>query len=185
MTTTPFGSGDARRSAHDDNDPQVAQSIELPLGASDWEREIFDHVTGHAEQEISLLKKYARAAEATQSKALAYLVNLLLEDERRHHRLFMELAESLKADVELRSEDPIVPSVDFESIDAKAVLDLTNELLERELSDAADLKRLRRSLRDVEDSTLWGILVDLMQRDTEKHIAILRFVTKHTKAPRQ
>ena len=26
---------------------------------------------------------------------------------------------------------------------------------------------------------VWGLLVDIMQRDTEKHIAILRFVQQH------
>jgi hypothetical protein len=33
----------------------------------------------------------------------------------------------------------------------------------------------------VKDSSLWSLLVELMQRDTQKHIAILRFVTKHAR----
>ena len=48
-----------------------------------------------------------------------------------------------------------------------------------EARDARELKRLQRELRDVKDTTLWSLLVDLMQRDTQKHIAILRFVRKH------
>lgn len=155
--------------------------MEPPLGASAWELEIYTHLTNHARQEIDILQEYSRAAEKTESKALAYLVNLLLEDEQRHHRLFTELAESLKADAELRPEGPVVPSVDFDRIDGRAVAELTDELLEQEKKDAEELKRLRRALRDVEDTTLWAVLVDLMQRDTEKHIAILRFVQRHTK----
>ena len=31
-------------------------------------------------------------------------------------------------------------------------------------------------------TTLWGLLVELMQRDTDKHIAVLTFVKKHLTA---
>ena len=35
----------------------------------------------------------------------------------------------------------------------------------------------------MEDTTLWGLLVDIMRRDTDKHIAILKFARKHIKHP--
>jgi hypothetical protein len=49
---------------------------------------------------------------------------------------------------------------------------------DNEERDIAELKRLKRELRDVKDTSLWELLVELMQRDTEKHIAILKFVRK-------
>jgi hypothetical protein len=52
--------------------------------------------------------------------------------------------------------------------------------MDNEEQDRRELKRLRRQLRDVKDTTLWDLLVELMERDTERHIAILRFVSKHT-----
>ena len=55
----------------------------------------------------------------------------------------------------------------------------TEELLQSEKRDTSELKHLQRELHDVKDVTLWSLLVDLMQRDTEKHIALLRFVKKH------
>ena len=57
------------------------------------------------------------AAEATESKALAYLVKLLIEDEQRHHRLFAELAASLKSEAEMQPAEPIVPRMDFDRVD--------------------------------------------------------------------
>jgi hypothetical protein len=60
-----------------------------------------------------------------------------------------------------------------------AVIDLTDQLLQKEQADAQELKRLRRELRDVKDTSLWGLLVDVMERDTQKHIAILRFAKRH------
>ena len=85
-----------------------------PLGASQWERTLFDHLTTHIVQERELLEEYVRAAAHTESKALAYLINWLIDDERRHHDLFMQLALSLKASAELQADSPEVPRMDFD-----------------------------------------------------------------------
>jgi hypothetical protein len=119
--------------------------------------------------------------EGTPSKALAYLVNLLVEDEHRHHRFFNELALSLKSEAELSGVEPVIPRLDLKLVDSADLLATTRRLLEHEQSDAAELKRLHKELRDLQDTTLWGLLVEVMQRDTEKHIAILRFVADHAK----
>ena len=131
-----------------------------------------------------MLNEYAAIAEATESKALNYVINLLLDDERRHHRYFNELASSLKSESELSGDDPVVPRLDLDRVDRAELRETTERLLEHEKSDAKELERLRKELRDVKDTTLWGLLVDIMLRDTEKHIAILRFVEQHTPSKR-
>jgi hypothetical protein len=112
------------------------------------------------------------------------VIGLLVEDERRHHRHFIDLAQSLKVDAELGGAEPTVPNLDFRQADPEAVLDLTRELIASEERDAAELKRLRKDLRDVEDTTLWALLVDTMQLDTAKHLTILHFVERQVKARR-
>ncbi len=158
-------------------------SLAPPMGASLWEREIFDHLTDHIVQERGILAEYVNAAKETESEALAYLINLLIEDERRHHGLFKQLAQSLKSDAELRSGSPEVPRMDFDRENRAEVLEVTGRLLKREENDLRELKRLRKELSDVKDTTLWGLLVELMERDTDKHIAILRFAHRHAKHP--
>ena len=153
---------------------------ESSAGPSVWERDLYAHLTSHVQTERGLLEGYRAAAVETPSKALRYLVNLLIEDEIRHHRIFMELAESLKAGALSTGEDPIVPDVDFGRENQDAVFDLTEQLLEKEREDARELKRLHHDLRDVKDTTLWDLLVDLMERDTQKHIAILHFVQRQS-----
>lgn len=153
---------------------------ESSAGPSPWERDLYAHLSSHVQGERGLLEEYKAAADASPSKALRYLVNLLIEDEIRHHRLFNELAQSLKSESLHSGEEPVVPYFDLDrSPDRAAVIELTDQLLEREQQDSSELKRLRRELRDVKDTSLWGLLVDLMARDTEKHIAILRFARKH------
>lgn len=154
--------------------------IQPPQGASVWEAALFAHLTSHAADERGLLEEYAKAARSTDSKALAFLVNLLMEDEIRHHKMFEQLARSLKTTAELSGTTPEVPDVDFQRSDPAQVLDVTRRLLARERADAQELKRLHRELRDVKDTTLWSLLVDVMRQDTEKHISILDFVAKHT-----
>ena len=78
-------------------------------------------------------------------------------------------------------EKPTIPYMDFDRTDTAEILVGTKKLLENEERDARELKQLQRELRDMKDTTLWSLLVDLMQRDTQKHIAILRFVRKHTR----
>jgi len=142
---------------------------------------MFVYLIEHMRREGAMLEEYVAAAEGTESKALAYLVNLLVEDERRHHRFFNELASSLKSEAELSGVEPVIPRLDLRVVDKADLLAITKRLLEHEQSDAAELKRLHKDLRDLQDTTLWGLLVEVMQRDTEKHIAILKFVADHAK----
>ena len=39
-----------------------------------------------------------------------------------------------------------------------------------------ELKQFAKQLKEVRDTTLWGLLVELMQDDTAKHIKILSFI---------
>jgi rubrerythrin len=150
--------------------------------------DLYAHLAGHVEAERGLLDDYSAAARKSPSKALGYLINILIEDEVRHHRIFAELLESVKAKEKQWEEghwsegDTVIPHNDFYQSnhgDENAVIDLTERLIEMEQQDGRELKRLQRELRDVKDTTLWSLLVDLMEHDTRKHIAILRFAKKH------
>jgi hypothetical protein len=153
------------------------------VGASIWEEELYDHLTSHEQIERGLLVEYQEAAAKSQSPAFQYLVSLIVEDEIRHHRVFQELASALRTEVEMRPEQPAVPRLDLWRSDAAQIIDLTKRLLERERSDARELHRLAGELKDVKDTTMWHLLVKLMEMDTAKHIEILEFVERHAKKP--
>jgi rubrerythrin len=152
-----------------------------PVGASDWDTELFAMLRSHVAKERSLLGEYVLAAKETNSRALAYLVDLLIQDERRHHRIFIDMAASLKAEAELNEEGPVVPRVDFDRANASAVIDVTDRLLANEKDDLRELKRIKQMMGSVEGTTLWTLLIDIMERDTDKHIAILRFANRQAK----
>jgi hypothetical protein len=57
--------------------------------------------------------------------------------------------------------------------------------LASEKKDRDELKELRREVRPIEDRTLWGVLLELMQRDTDKHIAIIEFGQRQARPKRR
>jgi rubrerythrin len=151
------------------------------IGASVWEDELYQHLVSHEDNERSLLVEYQDAAQTSQSPAFQYLASLIVDDEMRHHRVFRDLASALKTDAEMRPEQPAVPRMDHWGADPARVKELTERLLERERSDAKELHRLAGELKEVKDTTLWQLLVRLMEMDTAKHVEILDFVKRHVR----
>ena len=146
------------------------------VGASVWEQNIYSQLKSHLSEEVSLLSEYATAAESTTSRAFAYVVGLLMEDERQHHRLMEDLISALEHDAEFRPGSPKIPYLDLDRDNRALVKASTQTLLQREREDAKSLKRLSKELRGVADCTLWSLLVSNMRRDTDKHISVLKFV---------
>jgi bacterioferritin (cytochrome b1) len=149
-------------------------------GASVWEQELYDHVGGHVEAEADILREYQRLADdQDRSPAFRYLARLILDDEARHHRTFNDLTEAIRQMGELRDEDQPIPALRGLRKDRDRVIETTNRLLDVEQTDAKQLKDLTKHLKDVKDTTLWVLLVELMRDDTDKHIRILRFIRDH------
>ena len=140
-------------------------------------------LTSHIAKERDLLEQYQSAAERTGSAALHYLVNLLLEDEESNHRMFGELARALRDEIEL-SPNPTVPRLDFDRRNAAPVVGVAEKLLANERSDVRDLKRLRKLMRDVADTTPLGLLVELLIRATQNRTAVLKFAISRAEEAR-
>jgi rubrerythrin len=151
------------------------------VGASVWEQTLYDHLTTHAANERELLVEYQQAAADSNSAAFRYLASLIVEDEMRHHRLLEELAESLKSDAELRPGEPTIPRLGGWGPDPHKVTELSDRLIEHEEMDLQFLRSLRKELDSVRDTTLWDLLVRLMELDTTKHTEILNFVRRHSR----
>lgn len=146
-------------------------------GASVWEQEIYDYVSNHVAVEGEILDEYQQLAEdPSGSAAFRYLAGLILADERRHHQLFNDLATSIRQMAELRLDDEPIPSLRGLRADRERIMATTERLLEVERADARELKQFAKKLKDLKDTTLWVLLLELMQDDTAKHIKILKFI---------
>jgi hypothetical protein len=148
---------------------------DLPAPLSEWEERLYAHFTAHTEQERELLESYAKLAQQSPNEFVRYLTDMLLEDEERHHRMFRQLANAIVSDATLQRQEDDVPPV-LPTRDAPELLASARKMLALEEEDKEGLARLRKELRPVASTTLWDLLVEIAERDTEKHLAILRFV---------
>jgi hypothetical protein len=152
---------------------------ERPVGLSVWEEELYDALLEHISAESDLLARYeGLAAEAPAH--VRFLLELIAEDEARHHSIYEQWAETIR-DLGLFVEpDDGVPNLTREP-EPKRLIAAVDELLAFEKSDARQLKELQKQLKDVRRTTMWALLPELMAHDTQKHIRILRFLREHAK----
>ena len=153
--------------------------VDIPYGLSEIEGELYEHLVTHAAFETKLMTRYEALAESS-TPWVGFLAGLIAEDEERHHRLYALWAESLRALVERDTGDglPALDRID----DPAALIEATEALLSYERKDLKELRMLKKSIDDVKDTTVWGLVLDVMRADTDKHIAILEFVRHHAKA---
>ena len=152
-------------------------------GASVWEQELYDYVASHIGQEQAIVEEYRALAESGSSVAFRYLAGLILDDEVRHHRLMRDLAESIKASAELTGASEPIPDLRDIGSEGEQALALTERFVQIERDDLEYLQRLAKTLKPVRDTTLWSLVVELMEDDTRKHIRILRFIEERLRNP--
>ncbi len=160
--------------------PEAAFSAALDglaaTGASVDMRELVELIVQHGAEEGALLATYGTLATESPDESVRYLINLILEDEHRHHRLLAELGNAMAWGVASEAPSPAVPRLP-RAIDG-ALLEQTKLLRNSEEADYRALQGLRRRLRPFADTTLWVLVVDLMLLDTKKHATILRFLER-------
>ena len=142
----------------------------------DFERTALAMFEEHGRSEGALLESYRQIAERSAvDPAVRYLVGLILEDEKRHHAVFEQMANEIRS---FCWEVPVEPSLPMMSAKADpGLLAATKRLLAFEKQDAKELRRLRKHLRDSPASSLDPLMVEMMLLDTAKHIAILEHIT--------
>jgi hypothetical protein len=144
-------------------------------GRTSWETELLTYLTEHVQREAQLLADYQHLCGETNEGYVSYLMRLLVEDETRHHRLFLDMANSLGSQTRPGATAPIPPVTP--TTRAHELLVATERYLAAENDDAEELERFAQRLRRAPGSPpLWSLLVELMERDTQKHLSILRFI---------
>jgi len=155
----------------------TAEANRPPAGLSVSDTRLYEHLVEHIESEGGLITEYERLI-GSPSAYVSFLAGLIAEDERRHHGLYEDWIESLKAIAELQFAGlpPVITGHDAEDLVAT-----TEKLLEFERNDSIELKALEKQIKDLKDTTLWGLVIEIMRMDTEKHIRILEFIREHAR----
>ena len=139
----------------------------------EWWVRISHAFATHVRDERYVLDRYEELALGTEDAGTRFLLELILADEHRHHEVFERLAAASTAagDAEAVPRAPHPPEREI-----PALLEQTRRFLEFEREDAASLKALAHELRPARTESLWRLLVELMELDTEKHLRILGYL---------
>lgn len=133
----------------------------------------------HGPKETAALAAYKQLVEAVEDPGIRYLVDMIMADEERHHRLITEMLNQIQSFVWDAPVEPHVPYLG--TIVDPELSAATEQLIELEKEDARELRRLKRQMRGQPSSSMLPLLVSLMEHDTAKHIAILKLIRSHVK----
>ena len=155
-----------------------AASRPTRLPDRDFEITVLRMLERHAEAEGEVLDSYRQIAERSSAgDAIQYLVQLILDDERRHHDVFVQMANRTRSFMWEVPVEPSLPAMPKRS--DPELLRETERLLAFEKRDTKELRDLRKTLRHGSKASLDPLMVELMLHDTAKHIAILEYIKSH------
>jgi rubrerythrin len=146
---------------------------------STWDDLALVHIDEHIATEAKAGAAYDALAEADDPQ-IKYLAALIAADERRHHQMLSDIARALRAEVSEQSDEGALAKGGHLSTEqATALLHETQQLLALEKNDVGELKKLHREFHPASDETIWPLLIEIMELDTEKHIRILKGIERH------
>ena len=151
----------------------------VPHGLSVFEEKLYAHLIDHVSSEAELIASYRDLADAPNTPdAARYLLRLVVEDEQRHHRIIGEIATAIGEGIAWRNDADTVPNIP-QGKPIPNLEEVTKRFLAAERADRKQLRSLRKELRPFRDTTMWSLLVEVMELDTEKHIRLLTFIRDH------
>ena len=126
----------------------------------------------HVRAERHVLDDYSKFVERTNDPGIRFLIEQILADERRHHELFIALANDSSASSD--TDAPMIPAPHPSPDDAAGLLEATSQFLAIERDDREQLRWLRREVSAAGSDSLWPVVLEVMEADTAKHIRLLQ-----------
>ncbi len=139
---------------------------------SAFDETILEYLTDHLAGEEVVLEEYRRLAES-HDPPVAYLAQLILEDEIRHHRVLTELTNQFRSATTMADQAPHVPWL-TKSTDRHGLARTVRRLRRFERHDLRQLRKLARRLRPIRANSLDPVIVATLEMDTRKHLRYLR-----------
>lgn len=141
-----------------------------------WAQRLTHYLQDHMDTERDALRTYAHLAEETKSDRIRFVINMILDDEMQHHRMFQDMINWLRAEHSQREDiDTRIGrgSVTTLGPERPKLLELTDKLLEMDQRDERELKELDKMVGEVADTAWWTALVESIRLDTRKRAMLL------------
>ena len=131
----------------------------------------------HEAAEAESLDSYNQLADGSGDAVVAALVRLVIEDEKRHQQLLLQMTSSPDGRDGVEGTYSSLPLTSAAAEDRTAAIVATRALIREDREGARHLRHLARQEHQLHDG-IYAILLESMARDSEKHEHILRYVLK-------
>jgi rubrerythrin len=141
--------------------------------SEEWWAEIAHEFQAHVREEEHFLRAYRELVAEIGDPSTRLLVELIIEDEERHHQLMARIAGEARGDA-AGTGTSVAPR--FSAEEAARLREPTERFLDAEREDRRRLRALADTLRPLRNENVWPLIVELMEIDTRKHVQILEYL---------
>jgi hypothetical protein len=136
----------------------------------------------HATIESQALGQYDYLAQASGDPIIALVMQLILEDEERHHGLLKRISSTLRDALNWTYSPDSLPRAGAPATTSgEDLTSLAGTLIDEEKAGAQALRGLAQREKGF-GSGLESLLLEVMAMDSEKHARLLRFVEQRLEA---
>ena len=148
-------------------------------GGSEVER-LMNTFESHENQEREFLHRYKEVADKSKSRFVKFLLQLIISDEEKHHAVTHAMVSTLQGSLRWTHPADAIGILHEGEEETEELLRLTRDFIRLEKEGVKEYKKLIKECRDYYHG-LFGLLLDTMIQDSEKHIGILQFLQKKLK----
>jgi len=153
--------------------PVESRGHDRQQGSVEW---LLDAVERHALAEEDALTQYEYLRTASGDPVVGLVMQLILDDEARHHRLLKRIEASLRDAIDwTRSPEALPLSTSPEPPVTASLVETASALIKEEHTGARFLRDLAHRDKDV-GAGLQSLLIEMMAMDSDKHARLLQFV---------
>jgi bacterioferritin (cytochrome b1) len=153
---------------------------ELEAGGGSEVEHLMNKFESHEGQEREFLIRYKEVAERSKSRFVRFLLQLIISDEEKHHAVTHAMVSTLQGSLRWTQPADAIGSLHEGEEEKDELLKLTRDFIRLEREGVKEYKKLIKDCRDYYHG-LFGLLLDTMIQDSEKHIRILQFLQKKLK----
>lgn len=141
---------------------------------------LLNEFEAHEAKEDRALEFYKKTIAHMPSPLTRFLMQLIVSDEEKHRAVIHAMVSTLRGSLAwTKPADSLEGASDLASMNGK-LREATEELLRLEADGIREYKALVKESSGYYHG-LFKVLLDSMIRDSEKHIELLEFLTKHLK----
>jgi bacterioferritin (cytochrome b1) len=134
----------------------------------------------HETDEEVFVRRYREMFETMQNPLVKFLVELILADEEKHHRVLEGMTSTLKGSLTWTRLENAIEGLYNLGQQKDEILKLTEDFIQAEKKEILEYRKLMRASKRYYQG-LFALFLAAMIHDSEKHVEILEFLRKKLK----